>query len=338
MNRRSLSVAFALGATFLTSQVRDVSAFPYVAKKNETLADIAQRFYGRVELEKVLVAANGLGSEVPLLTGMRIEVPAVTYHKIAEGEGWSDLAEQYLGDPKRAEALALANDTMPWLPPKVGREIVVPFTLRYVVRSGDSTPSIAYRFLGKRDDSYVIDRYNELKGDPVHAGDVVLIPLHDLDLTDEGRDAARFGLASTKSEGAGDDRDAQDRATRELPLLEAEVHRGAYLDAIVRGNQLIGDGDLTIETLARIHRALLEAYVAIDADALAQGACAEWRRAAPDVVLDPIDLSPKILRACAMVAGAAKRGVIPDEDPSATPLPSASTPRRPASRHPEESP
>jgi LysM repeat protein len=338
VNRRALGLVVALVATFVTSDAREVSAFPYVAKKSDTLADIAQRFYGKVELEKVLVAANGLGTEVPLMPGMRIEVPAVTYHTIAPGEGWEPLAERYLGDPRRAEALALANDTMPWLPPKVGREIVIPFTLRYVVRPGDSTPSIAYRFLGKRDDAYVIDRFNELKGDPVKPGDVVLIPLHDLELTDLGRDAARFGLASTENEGAGDDRDAQDRATRELPALETEVRRGDYLDAIVRGNQLLGAGDLTNDSLARIHRALVEAYVAIDAEPMAEAACAEWRRAAPDVALDPIELSPKILRACATVAGAAHRGVIPDDDAaasSASAAPSADRPPRAPRPHGE---
>ena len=329
MKRRALApLAAALVALCLPGE--DAEAFPYVAKRGETLADIAQRFYGRVELEKVLVAANGLGTEVPLLPGMRIEVPAVSYHRIEPGEGWAPLAERYLGDPKRAEALAMSNDTMPWLPPKPGREIVVPYTLRYLVRSGDSTPSIAYLFLGKRDDAYVIDRYNELKGDDVSPGDVVLLPLTDLELTDDGKDAARFGVASTLREAAGNDRDAQDRALRELPLLEAEVRRGDYVEGIVRGNQLLGAGELTSDDLARIHRALLEAFVALDHEPLAATSCAEWRRAAPDAVLDPVELSPKILRACATVAGAARVGVIPEEDALPSASASAARPRAPA--------
>ena len=35
---------------------------------------------------------------------------------------------------------------MPWVPPVTGREIVVPYPLRYVVKKGESTLSVAYHF------------------------------------------------------------------------------------------------------------------------------------------------------------------------------------------------
>jgi hypothetical protein len=54
---------------------------------------------------------------------------------------------------------------------------------------------------------------------------------------------------------------------------------------------------------------LLEAYVALGHDALARKACEEWRRAEPDSPLDPVELSPKILRAC--ISAAAMRSVGP---------------------------
>jgi hypothetical protein len=41
------------------------------------LAQIAERSYGRVEMEQLLVAANGLdaGGGIPIVPGMRLEVP-----------------------------------------------------------------------------------------------------------------------------------------------------------------------------------------------------------------------------------------------------------------------
>lgn len=273
-------------------------AFPYTAQRGDTLADIAERFYGRVEMEKVLVAANGFEGDVPLLPGMRVEIPAVSHYRVVRGQTWGSLADTLLGDGKRGEALALSNDTMPWLAPEPGREIVVPYPLRYVVRGGDSTLSIAYRFLGKRDHAYVIDRYNHLKGEPVEAGDVVLIPVTDLVLTDEGREAARRSQAIVLGEAAGDDADAQERSTRELPLLADEVKKGLYVEAVARANQLLGAGDLADLQMAAIHIALVESYVALDQEHMARMACAEWRRFDPDTLLDPIEFSPKIIKAC----------------------------------------
>jgi LysM repeat protein len=275
-------------------------AFPYVMKKGETLADIASRFYGRVELERVIVPANALDAQSgnAVVVGMRVEVPAVSYHTIGKGDSWETLAERYLGSKKRGEALAEANDTWPWIPPEPGREVKIPFNLRYVVKRGDSTPSIAYRFLEKRDDAYVLDRYNELHGEPVEPGDVILVPISDLELTDEGRRAAKEGLAYFAAESEGDDRDAQDAASRDLPALEKDVGEGRYIEAIARGNGLLAAGKLTEPEVARIERQLVEAYVAEGADDLAVSACRSWQEKDPDAVIDPVELSPKIVKAC----------------------------------------
>lgn len=314
---------------------RGAQAFPYTAQRGDTLARLAERFYGRVEMEKVIVAANGLEDDVPLIAGMRIEIPAVSHYRVKKGESWTSLAETLLGEPKRGEALALSNDTMPWVPPAPGREITVPYPLRYVVRGGDSTLSIAYRFLGKRDHAYVIDRYNALKGEPVEPGDVILVPVTDLALTDEGRESATKSLGIVAGEGRGDDADAQERADREIPLLTSEVRGGHYVEAVARGNQLLGAGALTDEQASRVHFSLIEAYVALGNYRLAELACAEWRRVDPDTPLDPIEHSPKILRACTAAPIDPQQGSFGKEDVDAGPRPSvgssvpAPTPPRP---------
>ncbi|MFO0549759.1 MAG: LysM peptidoglycan-binding domain-containing protein [Polyangiaceae bacterium] len=328
MKKRALR---ALAAGFVVFAVSsDASAFPYTAQRGDTLADLAEKFYGKVEMEQVLVAANGFEERVALLPGMRIEIPAVSHHTVRGKDSWESIAEAELGDPRRGEALALSNDTMPWLAPELGREILIPYPLRYVARPGDSTLQIAYRFLGKRDLAYVIDRFNHLKGHPIEPGDVVLVPLSDLVLTDEGRDAAAKSVALVGGEARGDDRDAQDRADRELPLLEGEIRSGAWLDAISRGNQLLGAGEPTDAQGARIQRALLEAYVALGSTDLARKSCEEWRRFDPDAPLDPMETSPKVIRACAGILTAPSVGAIgADAAPSASASASASRPTRP---------
>jgi len=280
------------------------SAFPHVLMPNETLADVASHAYGRVELEQVLVAANGLdlGGPGAVVPGTRIEVPIVGYHRVSQGDSWEELAARYLGDKKRGEVLARVNEALIWVPPSPGRELLIPYNLRYVVKAGDSTMTIAYRFLGKRDEAYVIDRYNDLGGHPVERGDVLLVPLTDLPLSDAGREEAAEVSGLVRGAKASVTHDAQQLVDTELPELSARLRDGRWLEAVAKGNELLGYGDLADPQLAGIHRVLLEAYVALDSGPLATTACAEWRRADPEAELDPVWISPKMLKACADAA------------------------------------
>jgi phage tail protein X len=283
----------------------DAAAFPHIVKKGETLAQIAERTYGRVQMEQILVAANGLdaGGGIPIVAGMRLEVPALGHHRVTAGETWAALAAQLLGDERRGDVLAIANGAKPWIEPADGQELIVPFNLRYVAGANDSLLTIAYRFLGERDKAWMLDGYNHKKGEPVRRGDVVLVPLTDLPLTAEGRAEAESAGALVRAEGAGKAREAQRRAEAELPQLAGDVRAGRWVDAVSRGNRMLGYGELTRPEIATIQRALTEAYVALDAEGLAETACTAWREADPTAVLDPIELSPKILRACVSAAG-----------------------------------
>lgn len=294
------------------------SAFPLIVRKGDTLARIAERVYGRVELEQVLVAANSLDAAggVPIIAGMRLEVPAVSHRRVMPGESWSSLALELLGDSERSDVLAMSNDAMPWLPPTEGQEIVVPYNLTYVARAGDSTLTIAYRFLGERDKAWQLDRYNHLKGKPLRRGDVVLVPLTNLPLTPEGKELAAGSFSLVRSEGGGRARDAQRRAEAELPALAGDVREGRFVEAVSRANRILGYGELTRAQTATIYKLLTECYVALDAIGLAETACRSWRAADPAAELDPIELSPKILRACTQAT----------ESTTALPPPPASTP------------
>lgn len=295
-------------------------AFPHVLQRGESLARIAERVYGRVDHEKILVAANGLdaGGGVPTVPGQRLEIPALQHVRVQPGDTWATLAEALLGHTERQDVLSAANQSSPWMTPSEGAEIVVPYNLRVMVGPGDNVVTIALRFMGSREKAWILDRYNFLKGRTPKRGEILLVPLSSLPLTDAGRAEAAAATSSERSQAAGGTRDAQRRAETEMPGLLAEVRGGRYLDAVHRGSRMLAYGELSRPQLAAIHRQLLEAYAALDARGHASASCRTWRESDPDASLDPDQLSPKLIAAC-QAAGAA-----PSTSASTAPIPSAS--------------
>jgi phage tail protein X len=292
-------IPFALCCTLLTIGL-DSKAFTHIVHKGDTLASIAEKYYGRIQYEKILVAANALDAfgGSPIAPGMRLEVPAVSYRRIKAGETWAALAEELLGWSQRSDVLAIANGTNPWMYTQEGAQIVVPYNLRVIVSEQDTLVSLAYKFLGDRNKAWVLDRYNNLKGRKLRPGDAILIALTDLPLTAEGKRAASAAAGVICAEAAGGAREAQRRVESELPALIADVRSGRYVDAITRANRFLASGELTKAQLATIHRQLLEAYAALNATGLASGSCEAWRKHDPRAKIDADRLSPKLLAAC----------------------------------------
>ena len=295
--RAVLIASSLLGATFASATA---SAFPVVVQPGDTLAGIAQRIYGRVEYEGLLVSANGLEAHggIAIVPGMRLEVPALAYRRIAPGDTWQALATTLLGSPGRAIVLALANDGRPWLAPTENAEVVVPYNLRFVAEGGENISDVAERFLGEKKRSWTVASYNGLENNVVlEAGQLVLIPLTDLALTAEGERAARLALDGWGALG-GEHRAEQAAAALELPALLSDVRSGRYAEAVARGVALLVGSSLTTPQRASVHRQLLEAYAALGATGRAADSCREWLRAAPRAPVDPVVMSPKLLAAC----------------------------------------
>jgi hypothetical protein len=290
-----------LGLVLASPQAR---AFPHVVQEGETLAQLAERFYGRIQNERVLVVANGLdrGGGTTIVPGMLLDVPALSHYRVVTGDTWQSLGKALLGAPGRGEFLSLFNDTKPWIQPEPGRILRIPYNLALVSTGQDSLPTIAYRYLGSTKQAWAISHYNQLEERKLERGDVFLVPVTELELTDEGRRAAALAATALSTEADAPQKSLQERIEKEVPALIADVRAGRYVPAVSRGVRLLSSSELSTVELGRIHRQLLEAYVALDAIGQAVDSCANWRRFDPAARLDPITLSPKILAACARVA------------------------------------
>lgn len=294
-----LGALLAVGLLLLLVAAK-AQAFPYIVQPGDTLASIAERVYGRIQHEKLLVAANSLDARggSPIVPGMRLEVPALAYRRVQPGDTWNSLALELLGAAHRSTALSLANDSSPWLTPEEGARIVVPYNLSVIVDDREPITSIAFEYLGNMTKAWQLDHYNSLKGRPLHRGDVVLVPLTDLALSESGKVLAAQAAEMRCSEIAGVTHETQQRVRTELPALIGDVRGGRYVEAVRRGNEFLSSGELSKKTLAAVYRQLLEAYVALEATGLGSAACKAWRENDPQATLDPVLLSPKILAVC----------------------------------------
>jgi len=280
---------------------RRAEALVHIVQKGDTLASIAERYYGKIQLERLLVVANALDADggIAIHPGMRLEVPLPWHHHAEQGDTWKSLALRYLGAEQRAVQLATANHASSWLQPEEGAEVVIPYNLTFVARRDETIASIAFRYLGNTDQAWMLTQYNDLEGAIVHRGDLLLIPLSDLPLTPFASEAIHQEAARLESQSQGSTAKHQSAVRTEMPVLVADVRQGRYVDAIQRGNHFLAAGSLTKVQLAQVQRQLLEAYVAVGARGLAASACKAWLAADPQAPLDPAWLSPKILKACA---------------------------------------
>lgn len=275
-------------------------AFTHIVAPGETLASISERFYGKIQNENLLVVANNLDAEggIPIVPGMRLEIPALTYVRITKKQPWKELALEYLGGEHRAFVLAEANESKAWLWPDLDSEIVVPYNLRFVATGNETIVGLAYRFLGDRKLAWALDQYNARGGKRLERGEVVLLPIVEVKLTKAGKQAAKRSIELRLQETEGSALESQRAAERELPALYRDIRRGHYVEVVKRGSELVATGKLTRPQRARSHRLLLEAHAALGAVGRAAEACKLWFESDPDATLNPVMMSPKLIDAC----------------------------------------
>ena len=295
-----LSLATLIALLTWLSPLGNAHAFPHVVEPGETLARIADRFYGRVQLERVLVAANHLdrtGARA-LTPGQRIEIPAVSYHRVGPDETWESLGRQWLGHERRAIFLAESNGQKPWIQPELGQVISVPYNLSWVATGEESLATLAYRFLGGTQRAWALTQYNDLEKRPIERGEVLLLPLSDLPLTADGKRAAKRAAQELDEQTRGDALREQTQSRADVTELASDVRAGRYVAAVARGARLLADGELSAPLQAHVHRLLLESYVALDALGPARAACAAFRKIEGDFEFDAVRTSPKIIALC----------------------------------------
>ncbi len=291
-------VAIGLCLLFATRARADDIAYVHVVRAGETLASIAQSYYGNAKREVVLVAENGLTDQggSAIVEGLRLVIPTVRYHQVKAGDTWRDIAQRYYGDAGRAPLLLRANNAKPGTNPDAGAQLLIPYPVRHVVRQGESLLTIAEFYYADRAEVRLLRGFNGAKG-RLARGHIMLVPLFDLLLSAEGR--SKLESSTGEHLELGETRAVQAHINDQIPVLRTHLQKGRYAEALALGNQLLGTGHLTGNQELSIQRELATAYVALGREDLASASFERALERQPDLELDSVRTSPRVLSALA---------------------------------------
>ena len=299
MSRRTFralaALVCALGALFVSAPAAAQAIYSHPIQAGDTLASIAERYYGDPTRELVLREANRMRSEdAPLVAGSWLLIPAATYYQVQSGDTWKSIAAALYGSEDRASALIDANDASRRREPDPGTELLVPYPLRHVVAPGETLAKIAALYLG--DDPQGLKRLRRFNpGARVERGRVVLVPLAGLRLVGEGRADARD--AFEQAAGAGASRAVQQEIETLMPQLIQLGQLGKFEEAVALANRMLGMRRLTSSQTVTIQKELAVAYVALERSDLAEASFRTALSLQPNLELDSVRTSPRVLEA-----------------------------------------
>jgi phage tail protein X len=295
--RRSMSALLAI--TLVCAPVTSARAdIVHTVRHGETLASLAQRYYGESSRELIVVAANALNVQASagILPGTHVVIPSVSYYRVRERDTWERIAYREFGSAARAPYLAEVNRADVRVDPSPGAVVRVPYLLRYVVPE-DAEPlfEIAQRFYGDRAQTRFITEFNRLASMRLQRGQVLLLPMADLTLREEPVCEGGPSLAQT----ARAQRELENRAV----ALRSMIDHGQYVEALSLGSRLLGGADVSETQRARVQRMLAEAFCALDRVDLAAEALRDVLRVQPDLRFDEVSMPPRMMDALAIARG-----------------------------------
>lgn len=283
-----------LGGLGMASVAGAQAVYTHPVQEGDTLASIAERYYGDPTRESVLREANRLrgNDSAVLVPGSWIFIPTVAFYRVREDDTWRSIAAKLYGSEERASTLIDANSATRRAEPDEGAELLVPYPLRHVVAPGETLAKIAKLYMGEESQALKrLRRFNP--GARIERGRIVLVPLFDLRLAGDGRSQANE--AFSQASGGGESGAIQQEVESLLPDLIEQVQTGQFEEAVSLANRMLGMQRLTSSQTVTIQKELAVAYVALERVDLAEASFRTALSLQPNLELDSVRTSPRVL-------------------------------------------
>jgi LysM repeat protein len=257
---KSLLILALLASTAL-AQTSDTQT--YRAKQGDTLGLIAAEYYGDRGKAGFLVIENKIDTKKPVVLkpGQKLRVPISRTIVTDVGDSYDKLAKEFLGEERRGEYLAAMNNRTADDGLPAGVELVIPFSLTYVITAPTTYDGLAQQFLGDSKHGELLRGYNNSAKSELEAGDSVVIPVFTAKLQ-PGKainpDAAAIERTQRRTQTIA-------QAGTRLPEARYAWESAEYRRVIA----LLGDIDtayLDPETAVAVLVQLGSAYIAYDTD------------------------------------------------------------------------
>jgi LysM repeat protein len=289
--RLELGVAIVIAtlATNGAAYAQNREAIRIRVNEGDTLELLAAEYYGDRQHAVFIMNANDIPHGQALRLGTRLKIPMQRELTASVGDTLAGLAEQHLGDARRAEFLAAFNQLPADTSVAAGQKIVIPFHVTHTAESKESFASIAAAYFGDAKQASLLKRYNFTEKDSLEKGESITIPIYNVRVR-----AAKLPPPDKKSaEREARLRDMEERAIRALPDARAAWRDGEY----ARVKKLLVELDLDYLPASLASEAgvlLAAAYIAFnDADS-ALALMAKIRQRSPELALSAYDHSPKV--------------------------------------------
>lgn len=149
---------------------------PYRVKQKDTLDLIAAEFYGDRQHAIFIVAENKL-KDRKVSPFSRLRIPVTREIVTNKGDTFESLAEQTLGDKRRAPILADFNEADVTETPAMGTRLSIPFQVTHVSQATESLASIASQYLDDSKQGELLRKYNFLDKTSLDKGESILVPV-----------------------------------------------------------------------------------------------------------------------------------------------------------------
>ncbi|UCD70681.1 MAG: LysM peptidoglycan-binding domain-containing protein [Syntrophobacterales bacterium] len=260
----------------------------HALRPGETLADVANAYYGDRDKAILLLQYNRIPDPKKILPGTKIAVPEIIRYTVKKGDTLAKIAHRFLGDQRRSRVLVLINHLDSPQRLTIGRTIIIPFDIPYIVKRGESLSMIANRYYANPNRFDLIATYNfmtELRG--IKPGTEILIPIVDLEIGAKSAPIGQFQKVLLLPE----EQLGFPWLEKGIQLYFAGEYRGALqslMDALKRGLKREDD-------LCKTYRFLAYCHIALGEMDLGKKAFEKALAIRPSLKLDPTYISPKIM-------------------------------------------